>query len=72
MFIYLAAFVLISIYFIAKVWKKLPTDDKDASVYTREFWIFLLKILNFISIVKRNQNISFQIKVIVDFIRPEF
>ena len=39
--IYLLAFIVIAIFFIAKSWKQLPSDDKDASVYTREFWIFL-------------------------------
>ncbi len=39
--IYLVAFVLIALFFVIKSWKYLPSDEKEASVYTREFWIFL-------------------------------
>ncbi|MCP4459423.1 MAG: cytochrome c biogenesis protein CcsA [Cytophagales bacterium] len=39
--IYLGAFTIGSIWLMALVWKKIPSDGKDISPYTREFWIFL-------------------------------
>ncbi len=39
--IYLFFFVAISIFICVRVWKDLPTSDKEASTYSREFWIFI-------------------------------
>jgi cytochrome c-type biogenesis protein CcmF len=39
--IYMLFFMVIAIYLAAKSWKHIPTSEKEASVYSREFWIFL-------------------------------
>ena len=39
--IYLIAFLLLSVYFIAKRWKDIPTTEEETSTYSREFWIFM-------------------------------
>ncbi|MEN7548641.1 cytochrome c biogenesis protein CcsA [Rapidithrix thailandica] len=39
--IYLFAFIGISVYYLAKNWKEIPTDEKEVSTYSREFWIFI-------------------------------
>lgn len=39
--IYLLFFLVGSIALSASVWKKIPTSDKEASTYSREFWIFI-------------------------------
>lgn len=39
--IYLLFFLAASVFFAARVWKEIPTSDKEASVYSREFWIFI-------------------------------
>lgn len=39
--LYLLAFTIGAIVLMAVVWKRLPSDDKQVSPYTREFWIFL-------------------------------
>lgn len=39
--IYLLFFLAASIVFSARVWKEIPTSEKEASTYSREFWIFI-------------------------------
>jgi len=39
--LYLLAFLIGSVWIIARVWKKLPASKSETSPYTREFWIFL-------------------------------
>lgn len=39
--IYLLAFLLLSIVLITTRWKEIPTTAKEASIYSREFWIFI-------------------------------
>nr|MDQ3395556.1 cytochrome c biogenesis protein CcsA [Bacteroidota bacterium] len=39
--IYLFTFLAISIIFIAKAWKHIPSSQKEVSTYSREFWIFI-------------------------------
>jgi cytochrome c-type biogenesis protein CcmF len=39
--IYLLTFTFISIFLIAKSWKHIPSDEKEVSTYSREFWIFI-------------------------------
>ncbi len=39
--IYLLFFLIGSIALAASVWKRIPTSDKEASTYSREFWIFI-------------------------------
>ncbi|MEQ9468788.1 MAG: cytochrome c biogenesis protein CcsA [Ekhidna sp.] len=39
--IYLLAFVVLSIAFIAKGWKQVPSTEEETSTYSREFWIFV-------------------------------
>ncbi|MCU0352745.1 MAG: cytochrome c biogenesis protein CcsA [Cytophagales bacterium] len=39
--VYLLAFVLLSAVLLIREWKRLPSDTKEAAVYSREFWIFL-------------------------------
>lgn len=39
--IYLLFFLFASIIFGVRVWKEIPTSDKEASTYSREFWIFI-------------------------------
>ena len=39
--IYLLFFLLVAIVFAARVWKKIPSSEKEASTYSREFWIFI-------------------------------
>jgi cytochrome c-type biogenesis protein CcmF len=39
--IYLIFFKLIAVYLCVKTWKHIPTSEKEASVYSREFWIFI-------------------------------
>ncbi|MEY3450947.1 MAG: cytochrome c biosis protein CcsA [Bacteroidota bacterium] len=41
LFLYMMAFVLIAIVLMAWRWKELPTTEKEESVYSREFWIFI-------------------------------
>ncbi len=41
LFIYLAAFALVSVFYLAKAWRAIPTTDEEISVYSREFWIFI-------------------------------
>ena len=39
--IYLLFFMGVAIFLAARAWKYLPTSEREASVYSREFWIFL-------------------------------
>jgi cytochrome c-type biogenesis protein CcmF len=39
--IYLLVFIGISVYLAARSWKKLPSEEKETSAYSREFWIFM-------------------------------
>jgi cytochrome c-type biogenesis protein CcmF len=39
--IYLFFFMIAAIVLAAIRWKKIPTSEKEASVYSREFWIFI-------------------------------
>ena len=39
--VYMLFFMLIAIFLAARAWKHIPTSDKEASLYSREFWIFL-------------------------------
>lgn len=39
--LYLIAFLALSIFYIAKRWKSLPTTKDEVSTYSREFWIFM-------------------------------
>lgn len=39
--IYLLFFLIASIVIAARVWKDIPTSEKEASAYSREFWIFI-------------------------------
>lgn len=39
--IYMLFFLFVAIYLTARHWKHIPTSDKEASVYSREFWIFI-------------------------------
>ncbi|NQZ77528.1 MAG: cytochrome c biogenesis protein CcsA, partial [Ekhidna sp.] len=39
--IYLLAFIAVSVFFIAKGWKEIPTSKEETSTYSREFWIFM-------------------------------
>lgn len=39
--IYLLFFTVVAIVLAARAWKHLPTSEREASAYSREFWIFL-------------------------------
>jgi cytochrome c-type biogenesis protein CcmF len=39
--IYMLFFLGIAVFLAARAWKHIPTSEKEASVYSREFWIFL-------------------------------
>ncbi len=39
--IYLIAFIILSVFFIAKRWKDIPATKEETSTYSREFWIFM-------------------------------
>lgn len=39
--IYLLFFLVATIAIAARVWKQIPTSEKEASSYSREFWIFI-------------------------------
>ncbi|WP_268033232.1 cytochrome c biogenesis protein CcsA [Algoriphagus sp. PAP.12] len=41
LFIYLIFFTLVAIFLSARAWKHIPSSEKEASVYSREFWIFI-------------------------------
>jgi cytochrome c-type biogenesis protein CcmF len=39
--IYLLFFMFVAIFLAVRAWKHLPTSEREASAYSREFWIFL-------------------------------
>ena len=39
--IYMLFFLAVSVYLVARHWKHIPSSAKEASVYSREFWIFI-------------------------------
>lgn len=39
--IYLLAFIGLSVFYIAKRWKEIPSSKEEVSTYSREFWIFM-------------------------------
>ena len=39
--VYLLAFVALAVVLAASKWKNLPSDEQEASVYTKEFWLFI-------------------------------
>ncbi|GAB3715171.1 cytochrome c biogenesis protein CcsA [Spirosoma flavus] len=39
--IYLLVFVVLAVILAANKWKLIPSDEKEASVYTKEFWLFI-------------------------------
>ncbi|WP_424962994.1 cytochrome c biogenesis protein CcsA [Ekhidna sp.] len=39
--VYLLAFLTISVFFIVKRWKEVPSTKEETSTYSREFWIFM-------------------------------
>lgn len=39
--IYMLFFLLVAVVLSIRAWKHIPTSEKEASVYSREFWIFL-------------------------------
>ena len=39
--IYMLFFVLLAVILLVVKWKQIPTSDKEVSIYSREFWIFI-------------------------------
>ncbi|PSL05798.1 cytochrome c biogenesis protein CcsA [Cecembia rubra] len=39
--IYMLFFLAVAVYLAARHWKHIPSSEKEASVYSREFWIFI-------------------------------
>ena len=39
--IYLLFFALVAVVLSVRAWKNIPTSEKEASVYSREFWVFI-------------------------------
>ena len=39
--VYLLVFVVLSVLLMARKWKYVPSDEKEASVYSKEFWLFI-------------------------------
>ncbi|MCE7057752.1 cytochrome c biogenesis protein CcsA [Algoriphagus sp. AGSA1] len=39
--IYMLFFLVIAIVLCVRAWKHIPTSEKEASVYSREFWVFI-------------------------------
>lgn len=39
--IYLFFFIIATLIIAGRVWKEIPTSEKEASTYSREFWIFI-------------------------------
>lgn len=39
--LYLLAFTFLSVVLAARRWKQIPSDEKEVSSYSREFWIFI-------------------------------
>ena len=39
--VYLMVFVIGAVFMMVSKWKIIPSDEKEASVYTKEFWLFM-------------------------------
>ncbi len=39
--VYLLAFVILAVVLASVKWKYIPSDEKETSVYTKEFWLFM-------------------------------
>lgn len=39
--LYMLFFLLVAVFLAVKEWKHIPTSEREASVYSREFWIFI-------------------------------
>ncbi len=39
--VYLMVFVIGAVFMMVSKWKIIPSDEKEASVYTKEFWLFI-------------------------------
>ena len=39
--VYLLVFVVLSVLLMARKWKYVPSDEKEVSVYSKEFWLFI-------------------------------
>ncbi|MBN7814823.1 cytochrome c biogenesis protein CcsA [Algoriphagus pacificus] len=39
--IYLLFFALVAVVLSIRAWKNIPTSEKEASIYSREFWVFI-------------------------------
>ena len=39
--VYLVVFVVLAVVLATVKWKHIPSDEKEASVYTKEFWLFM-------------------------------
>ena len=39
--VYLLAFVILAVALLIREWKRIPSTQKELSVYTKEFWIFI-------------------------------
>ncbi|GAB4034359.1 cytochrome c biogenesis protein CcsA [Spirosoma jeollabukense] len=39
--VYLLVFVVLAVLLAATKWKHIPSDEEEASVYTKEFWLFI-------------------------------
>ncbi len=39
--VYLLVFVVMAVVLAARKWKHIPSDEQEASVYTKEFWLFI-------------------------------
>ena len=39
--LYLLVFVALAVLLAARKWKHIPSDEQEASVYTKEFWLFI-------------------------------
>ncbi|MGM0943812.1 MAG: cytochrome c biogenesis protein CcsA [Bacteroidota bacterium] len=39
--IYMLFFLAVALFFTIKAWKHIPSSEREASVYSREFWIFI-------------------------------
>lgn len=39
--IFMGVFVVMAAYYLIKHWKKIPKSEKEESVYSREFWMFI-------------------------------
>lgn len=39
--IYMLFFLIVAVVLVVKEWKHIPTSEREASVYSREFWVFI-------------------------------